>query len=140
MISPTGNKSFLVGIRKRISYKEAFLLFEVMVAVAILAFGLTYASGSFITALRGLMSSQSYNKALSLLEEKLCEIERIAIKEGEIVEGKDGGKFKENENFRWELESKRDEDLPLNELRLKVYWLDRGRERNISVVTYLMSE
>lgn len=116
------------------------MLFEVMVAVAVLAFSLTYVLNSFTAALRGLTSSRSYNKALSLLEDKMCEIEKTALKEGGIAEGEDSSEFEENENFRWELESKKIEDLPLNKVRLKVYWLEGRRERSTSVATYLKSK
>ena len=73
---------------------RGFLLFEVMVAVVVLAVGLTLVLRSFNSAIATVKGLQDYTTAMFLLEEKMFQLETEGVE--------DEGKF-ENEfnNFSW---------------------------------------
>ena len=110
---------------------------ETLLAVLILAVGLTLVLRSFGSSLDALGNSAGYTRGLALVEEKLWELEA----KGSIVPGTSTGQFaEEDRDFRWEVKASELGDLGLCETQVTVSWAQRGRPRAISVVTYLKRE
>jgi len=115
---------------------KGFLLLEVLVCVVVITVGLVYIIRSFSISTRAIATSRDYMKAASLLEEKLWEFDYI----GRIEKGEYEDYFADDEDFKWELEAKLDEELPINETSMKVFWKDRNKRQQISIATYLWNE
>lgn len=112
--------------------KKGILLFEVLVAMAILAIGLTFVSRSFTNCLRVVELAGDYNKASMLAGRVLADLENI--KEGELPTE---GKFDEEPLFGWDLETTDIEDLELREIKLGIKWKRRNRDYRLSVSEYI---
>jgi len=112
-------------------------LVETLLAVLILAVGLTLVLRSFGSSLDALGNSAGYTRGLALVEEKLWELEA----KGSIVPGTSTGQFaEEDRDFRWEVKASELGAMKLCETQVTVSWAQRGRPRAISVVTYLKRE
>ena len=110
---------------------------ETLLAVLILAVGLTLVLRSFGSSLDGLKNSAEYTRGLALVEARLWELET----KGGIAPGTSTGQFaEEDRDFRWEVKASELGDLGLCETQVTVSWAQRGRPRAISVVTYLKRE
>lgn len=124
----------LKGLR---SNKKGFLILEILVSVVIITVGLIYIIRSFSVSTRAIGTSRDYIKAISLLEEKLWELEEA----GGIVKGDDQNYFGDDRKFEWvlsaELEDTEEEELPINRSSLQVLWKERDKKQKISVITYL---
>ncbi len=116
--------------------RRGFLLLEVLVSITIIAVGLVYVIRSFSSSTRAIETAAHFLKSVSLIEEKLWEIEA----EGSIEEGRDEGRFEEDEEYGWVLEAEGLEDIPINRLELKVEWEGPGRRQRVSIETYLWNE
>jgi len=114
-----------------------FSLLETLLAVLILAVGLTLVLRSFGSSLDALGNSADYTRGLALVEERLWELEA----KGSIVPGPYTGQFSEEDrDFRWEVKASDLGEMGLCETQVTVSWSQRGRHRAISVVTYLKRE
>jgi prepilin-type N-terminal cleavage/methylation domain-containing protein len=114
-----------------------FSLVETLLAVLILAVGLTLVLRSFGSSLDALGNSAGYTRGLALVEERLWELES----KGSIVPGTTTGQFaEEDRDFRWEVKASELGQMKLCETQVTVSWAQRGRPRAISVVTYLKRE
>jgi prepilin-type N-terminal cleavage/methylation domain-containing protein len=114
-----------------------FSLVETLLAVVILAVGLTLVLRSFGSSLDALGNSADYTTGLALVEEKLWALEA----NGSIVPGTYAGEFPEQErSFRWEVKASEPTAMGLCETQVTVSWDRKGRPRAISVVTYLKRE
>jgi prepilin-type N-terminal cleavage/methylation domain-containing protein len=110
-----------------------FSLVETLLAVLILAVGLTLVLRSFGSSLDALGNSADYTRGLALVEEKLWALEAT----GSIVPGTYAGEFaEEDRSFRWEVKASEPTAMGLCETQVTVSWDRRGRPRAISVVTY----
>jgi hypothetical protein len=89
--------------RERILQRQGgFLLLETLLAVIILAVGLTLVVRSFGSSIHALGTSGDYTRAIVLLEERLWDLEA----KGSIAPGVTTGKFSEEDrNFSWEVEA-----------------------------------
>jgi len=132
--------------------KKGFLLFEVMVTVAILSLGLTLILRSFTTSLSAARISQNYMLACLLLEEKMWELEEEAESTKKITTEPSRGEFatsnekdKWRERFSWEiacedlLDEER-EETSLDKVTVTVAWKEGRRERKVCLPTYLVNE
>jgi prepilin-type N-terminal cleavage/methylation domain-containing protein len=116
---------------------EGFSLVETLLAVLILAVGLTLVVRSFGTSLDALGNSADYTRGLALVEERLWDLEA----KGSIGPGTSTGRFaEEDRDFRWEVKASEVAEIGLCETQVTVSWTQRGRPRAISVVTYLKRE
>jgi prepilin-type N-terminal cleavage/methylation domain-containing protein len=114
-----------------------FSLVETLLAVFILAVGVTVVLGSFGSSIDALGNSAEYTRGLALVEAKLWELEA----QGAIVPGSSTGRFaEEDRDFRWEVNASDLGETRLCETRVTVTWEHRGRPRAVSVVTYLRRE
>lgn len=114
--------------------QKGFLLLETILSVLILTVGLSVVIRSFGSSLDALRVSNDYTQALLLLEEKMGELEA----QGSIPTGTVGGIFpSEDDQFQWEVRASAPNPLDLFEVEVTVSWKQRGRPRDISVVTYL---
>ncbi len=132
--------------------KTGFLLFEVMVTVAILSLGLTLILRSFTTSLQAARTSQDYMRACLLLEEKLWELEEEAEATRKLTTRPSRGNFlASNERDRWRrkfswqifTEDLRDEegkDTYLDKVKVTVAWKEGRGERKAWLTTYLVNE
>ncbi len=122
------------GKRKRRN-KKGFLLLEVLVSVALLSFGLVLIMNTFTRSLRSFELSDNYFRANLLLSKKLFEIENYP--EEFLEEGQSDGSFEDfGGKFSWWLEVKKIEEEKLNEVKLKVLWLQNRKEEALTIATY----
>ena len=115
---------------------NGFLLIEVLVTIAILAFGLVYISRAFMNCLKAMSQIASYTLALNLGEEKLFDLEEIA-KKGGLDEVAARGDFPDNPGFSYKLETNKLDDLDLNNLYLEVNWKEGRKAGSYEITTYL---
>ena len=112
--------------------KKAFILLELMLAVAILSIGLLSLTNIFSISLSAARSSENYFTASLLLEEKIEEIQR------EVSEGTEEGEFEDYPHFSWQSEVIPYEEIKgLWIIKLTVFWRERGDETEESILKYL---
>ena len=125
---------------------EGFLLIEVLVTVAILAFSLVYISSAFTNALRAMSQIVNYTVAINLAEEKIFQLQSEPRQDAALNEE---GIFSDNPNFNFKLEARKLEDFPdvvsgsrqsredLSEFYLQVNWKEGRRSGSFDISTYL---
>ncbi len=118
----------------KLSQNKGFLLFEAMVAVAVLSLGITLTLNSFFSIIDAARVSQDYIIASSLIEAKMFQLETGEILETEVQSGDFGEGYKD---YSWVLKSKALEDASLNEVTLTVAWERAEKLHDLDVVTYL---
>jgi len=111
---------------------RGFMLLEVLLSASIVAVGVVFVIGSFITSVKIFKASRSYLRALYLAENKMWEYEET----GEIEEGGDEGFFEDYKGAKWTVEAREIDEIPLNETALEVVLEEGGKKRKFSVVTY----
>lgn len=117
---------------------KAFSLLELIIAVAILAVGITLIlqALSFSAKLTGI--SSDLEKAVFFSEDKIQELE---FKEGQsLLSAEPQEASGEKDKFKWEYISTLDEDLGLYVLDFSVNWQRRQRQDTIDLNTYLRKE
>lgn len=120
-------------IRKK---RNAFLLFEVTLTIAILSLGLVFVVRAINMSMRAAQQSFNYNKAIGLLSKKVFEIE-LESELGGVEKSSDEGKFSEDERFGWKYSIKDlSEEDNLGEIDLEVSWRDGSKQGTIGVVSY----
>lgn len=113
---------------------KGFLLFELMVAVVVLAISLTVLSRSFISSLTALRTSAHFLAGSLFLEKKMWELEGKASSSF----GRDEGTEEVfGKTFRWSVEMKETEVPSLAETEVAVRWTSGTREEGLRVTTYL---
>lgn len=113
---------------------QGFLLIEVLVTVAMLAFSLVYISRAFTNCLRAMSQIANYTTAINLAEEKIFQLQSEAKPEITFTEE---GVFADAPNFNYKLEAKKLEDLELSELYLQVNWKEGRRTGSFEISSYL---
>jgi len=122
---------------KRFSPLEAgFTLVEMIVAMVLLAAGITAALGGVSSVIETQRLSEEYTKAALLAQSILTEVEQV---DG-LIEGTDQGDFGEQyPGWRWEREVVEAESEGLLQVTVVVYWTSGRRERSFSLVTYRLA-
>jgi len=110
-------------------YSKGFLLFEVMITVAVLSIGLIIIIRSFISCLDGTKAIVSYIDAGFYLEKKMWDIENGLQ-----------GTYGEDEKYKWKLDRSVIEDTDLSEAVLSVSWDQNNIEKKLTLTTYLERE
>ncbi len=119
------------------SGQGGFLLLETLLAIVFLTVGLTTVLRSYGSSLASLGISAGYTKAMVLLEQSLWPYEA----KGSIVPGTYTGEFTdESKGFRWEIEALELTELGICEIRATVSWQQKGKTRQVSILTYLRRE
>ncbi len=117
--------------------ERGFLLLETLLALFILSIGLTLVIRSFGSSLGALRTSDDYTQAMLLLEERIWELEA----KGSILPGTSGGTFpQEAGKYQWQVSASPPNAKGLSETRVTITFKQRGRPRDLSVVTYLKVE
>ena len=114
--------------------KKGFLLIEVLITVAILAFSLLYISSAFTNCLRAMSQIANYTVAINLAEEKIFQLQSEPGQERALNEE---GIFSDEPNFNFKLEARKLEDLDLSELYLRANWKEGRRTGSFDITTYL---
>jgi type II secretory pathway pseudopilin PulG len=122
--------------------KNAFLLVEVLLTIAILATGLTVLVRSILASLQAGKVTSDYVQAQMLLENNLSLFEsQAAIKDGLQIEEAFPSP---NERFKFFINTQNikvnSETGPLNSVIASVSWAAQKRNQKISVSTYLKNE
>jgi general secretion pathway protein I len=119
-----------------------FTLIEVVVAMAILAVGLTIIIELFSGGLRLGRTSVEYTKAVNYARMKM---EEIAVKQT-MEEGSEEGEF--DNTFRWQVETKRVGILPVEDktdfkppaelflVKINILWKSGSKERSTRIESY----
>ena len=134
-----GQDMYVSPVRKKISLKlpigrAGFLLLETLFAVLILTTGLTLVIRSFGTSLNALRISNDYTRAMLLMEEKMWDLES----KGSIDPGTSYGEFSsDGGRFQWAVSATALGEHHLCEVKVTVFWKNKGQQRDLSLVTYL---
>ncbi len=130
---------------QKINNKNAFLLFEVLVAILIASTALIVLLQGLGGALRGGNISENYFKASVLAKNKISMLE----KEYAVKPGYDTGNFSQDEDpdriFSWEQKITAIEpsaqnaftDLSICEVMCRVFWKTKTGERDVKCFTYM---
>lgn len=89
--------------------KRGFLLIEVLITVAMLAFSLVSISRAFTNCLRAMSQIANYTTAINLAEEKIFQLQSESRLEAALAEE---GVFADNPNFNFKWAAKKLEDFP----------------------------
>jgi len=115
--------------------KKGILLFEVVVAVTVLAVGLTIVSRSFTSCIRALEIARDYNTAIILAEQALWDLENKEVDSWER-----DGEFEGKANFSWQQDNEDVEGLKLKDVELGVKWKRRNRDYKLTIATSMLNE
>ncbi|MBN3039084.1 MAG: prepilin-type N-terminal cleavage/methylation domain-containing protein [Candidatus Omnitrophica bacterium] len=131
MTSPTG------------SDKKGFTLIELMVAVAILSFGLVMIYEAFFSYMDAYNYVFRRLEAQRWIEEKVWQTENELVISGMLMPGDMSGSFiRSNKKFSWNMSIRligEIEESSLYELTLEVSWQEVTRDAKISQVAYVQS-
>jgi len=112
---------------------KAFLLFEVLVAVVVLAVGITFVLRSFSTSVSAVKGIEDYFTASSLIEEKIFQLQTLGLDKVPTE-----GRFESGlEKFSWKINSVPVSDLSLYKVDLSIIWDTQSTTKVISIETYL---
>jgi len=116
--------------------RRGFLLFEVMVSIIVIAVGLTLIARSYASSKNAIGRSRDYIKTAVVMEEVLWPYEEKGI----MAVGSESGKYSEDENFAWTVNSEPEQDSTLNRVRLEVYQKKDPENTRYFVTTFLNNE
>lgn len=123
----------MILLTGKMGRNKGFLLLEIMISVSILSLGILLVLNSFMRPVRAAELSKDYFKAGLLLEGKLLELYN-----SDIEEGMSKGEFSDFDNrFSWELDAVKSEDGFCKEVNLKVFWHEKNKEEDLSILTYI---
>lgn len=126
----------MLKLKSPFNNRFGFLLLEVLISITIISVGLVYVVRSFSSSTRAIQTATRFLKSVSLAEERLWELEA----KGTVEKGRRQDRFKEDQEYRWEIEAEELEDVPINALKLKVKWKGPQRTQRVSLETYLWNE
>ena len=119
--------------------RRGFMLAEVLVAVAIMAMGISVLLGAIINSSNLNRDTRFRNTAIFLAQRQMWDLEeRTHLTEpGRMISSEDG-EFDSEEfsRFRWDSEIEENEDTASYELVVTVYWKLRegdSKERSVSI-------
>lgn len=110
-------------------------MIEVMVAIAVLSFGLVYLSRAFNNCLNAMAQVSMYTTALNLAEEKFFEIK--TEKSDKITASHAGESLSGYPDFSLEVEKEEIKELPLQDVNITVNWKQGRRTGNCNIRGYL---
>ena len=113
---------------------KGFLFIELMLSVLIMSIGFITILNSLISSAKAIEYSKDYFTACLLLENKALEAFNANIKEGLSQ-----GAFSEvNKKFSWEMNAEiTEESGGLKEVSLSVFWGEKNKKGDVTIVTYL---
>ena len=111
--------------------RGGFLLLEVLVSITVISVGLVYIVRSFSSSSRAIETAAYYLKAVSLIEERLWDLE---AQKG-VERGRDSGRFESDERYSWKTKIEEAEDLPVNTVGIEIEWDGPIRRQRISLKT-----
>lgn len=122
--------------------EKGYLLFEVILAVAILSLGLVMLVRCFAAPLKAVKVSENHLKAALLLEEKMEELQTRYERYSQT----ESGTFPDySGKFKWRVETLRgvnagwDNDK-LVEVKLTVFWQEGEKERSIHLTSLMVQK
>ena len=132
----------LNAIRYPLNAKRGFTLIEVMVAVAVLSFGLVMVYQAFFMVFNSFNYSVNYLEVLPWMDEKIWEAQDSNRRVGALENNPGQGEFTaRNKNFYWSLSSKVLEPAAnLSAVNLEVTWKNGGKDIKFSRVGYARYE
>lgn len=120
---------------------SAFTLVEMMVAVCILAVGITLVGRSFITTVSVMDSLQTRIEAFYLLGVRMNELEELAFKDNGIETGESQEEItlgKRKAVFKSEVKPLDEEGFEdINQVKLRLVWQEGAFDKDAVLVTYL---
>lgn len=123
-------------ILKRVHNEKGFTLIEILVSLAIIAVALPPLLRAFTHAAREQKLSANETTALYLLKYQMAQLEL----EGFPELGEEEGEFGEGSRYTWAYTVEEVTDLEVEDLRkitMTVNWQEEGREKSMSIVTYM---
>ncbi|MBN1869288.1 MAG: prepilin-type N-terminal cleavage/methylation domain-containing protein [Candidatus Omnitrophica bacterium] len=149
MISKTGKKQRIAYSGKRIeggvrlsakryalNAERGLSLVEVLLAVSILALGITGVLQGYASSITALEAGQYNVEIINLLKNKMAEVEIMLRGKKEIVQGNERGTFEEPyRDFSWEWNIQEAEKEDLYALTVRVF--SDFNPREISLTTYV---
>jgi Tfp pilus assembly protein PilE len=123
---------------RTLNHIRAFTLVEIMLAVTILSLGIVGILRAYATSINVLEIGQDNIDAVTMLKEKMAEIEQKFLEEGTLLPGTSSGVFDgEFEGYQWEWEIKPSTLENLSEVILIVSSKDKPRK--FSLQTYMVN-
>ena len=123
--------------------KKGFTLIELMVAVAVLSFGLVMLYEAFFSYMDAFNYSFRRLEAQRWIDEKVWEMENELVTSGMLMPGELSGSFvRSNKKFAWKMTIRligEIEESSLYELTLDIFWQEITREGKVSQVAYVQS-
>jgi prepilin-type N-terminal cleavage/methylation domain-containing protein len=145
MMSRIGNKQRAASSVQRVERRrirhaprvsKGLTLVEILLAVVILSIGVAGVLRAYAGSVHILEISQENIEAMSLLKEKMSDLQQEMIEEGGVSAGSSTGNFEGDfSNYAWELAVQPTLKEGLHELDLVVYHPDRTRK--FSLTTYV---
>jgi len=118
--------------RKRGKHKRAFTLVEALVAMTVMAVGVTGILGSFTSALVSGAIAEDYAKASLKMEQLMTQIRAGSITPFDV----NMGTFSDESLFQWQASfTELDVDY-LYQVEVTIAWERAGRQHNLKVTTY----
>lgn len=114
--------------RKR---RSGFLLLEVLVSITVISVGLVYIVRSFSSSSRAIETAAHFLKAVSLIEERLWDLEA----QSGVERGSDSGRFESDDLFSWKTEIEEAKDIPVNTVNIEIEWDGLVRKQRVSLET-----
>jgi len=112
---------------------SAFLLFEVLIAVVVLAVGITLVLRSFNACASGVKGLEDYLTAVSLINEKMFQLHCEGLSKVAPEGNFDSGYKK----FSWKINSSPIEGLYIYKVNLSIIWNAANSTKTLTVDTYL---
>jgi type II secretory pathway pseudopilin PulG len=117
--------------------KKAFLLFEVVMTIAILSIGLVFVVRSISMCMRVAKESFNYSQAINLAYQKAFELDSQL---GGLETLSGSGPFLSNDNFNWEYSVEKFDEEDLGKAILDISWKDNKRENSFSLEIYVKTK
>lgn len=123
----------------RMNYRKdqrGFTLLEIVVALTIAAISLPVILQAFSRGAKAHSLIENKTTAFYLLRLRMAEIEML----GNLEPGSEEGEFGTDSRFTWSSEVAEADTEGLYEIIVIVNWEERGREKSIQMVTYIVDK